>query len=172
MRQMRIGVASLIAGLVLAASALAAGCGNGDDKNAGRAQGSETAEAKAQYIARGDAVCDEFRAKRGKLVAALDRAGSSGDTKQLAKAVKQLGDASQKTYEDFAAIPKPSGDVAVLNSYLDAQHQLTRTLNRAADAYARGDVQGGNATLDSNKALADRSQSTARRYGFRICGSG
>jgi hypothetical protein len=162
-------VISLVAG---ALAVLALGCGSGDDKNAGRSQGSEAAEAKAEYIARGDDVCDAFRSQQDKVLPAIERAGKSEDAAGLAKAVRTIADASQKAYDDFAAIPKPSGDEAVLGRYLRIQQRLTRILDRAADAYARGDARGGTAILGSNPGLAGRSRAVARRYGFQVCGSG
>jgi hypothetical protein len=169
MRAARLGVTWLVAGTM---AVLALGCGSGDDKNAGRSQGSEAAEAKAEYIAKGDAVCDAYRSTQDKVLPALERAGKSGDANALAKAVRTLTDASQKAYDDFAAIPKPSGDEAVLGRYLSVQRQLTRILGRAADAYERGDEPQGTAILGSNPRLAGRARAIARRYGFRICGSG
>jgi hypothetical protein len=168
-RAARLVASSLLVG-ALAAAAL--GCGSGDDKNAGRSQGSEAAEAKAQYIAKGDAVCDTYRTTQDKVLPDLEKAGKAGDAAGLAKAVRTMTEASQKAYEDFSAIPKPSGDEAVLNRYTRVQQKLTRILNRAADAYERGDAQQGTAILSSNPGLAGQARAIARRYGFRVCGSG
>lgn len=166
----------------LAAAALivlAAGCGGGD-KKAGDTSSTSTAPAKrpvptspakAEYVKRGDAICGEFRTRRRAVLVELNRAGRSKDAAGLAKVLRQIAAYSTTASREFKALPKPKGDEATLNRYLALEQQLIRTLDRAAAAYARGDVRRGTAILDAQPTLPVQAREIATAYGFKVCGA-
>jgi hypothetical protein len=173
---------SAIPGLAaVALMLLAAGCGGGDNKAAttsttsststAPAKQAPTSRAKAEYLRRGDAICNGFRTRRRTVLPQLNRAARAKDAAGLARVLRRIAVYSTQAFQRFRALPKPKGDEPTLNRYLALEQQLTSTLNRAAAAYEHGDVRGGTAIIDAQPGLPRQAREIATAYGFKVCGA-
>jgi hypothetical protein len=142
--------AMLALAAVLAAGAIAAGCGGGDDNDS-----STSGLTKAEWIAKADAICQQGDQQ---IEAAARQA--FGNQKPTAAAVQQFATGTalpntQSQIDKIKALGAPSGEEDQVNEILD-------TVQADIDkAKAAGDIE--NNTFADGNALA-------KQYGLKVCG--
>jgi len=149
-----VGIKSSLAA-ALAIAALASGCGGGSN--------SETSSlTKAQFIKRGDAICQRADNQRQLLLEKWveDHSTESLTTKNgeaamiKASAIPSL----QAEVDGLTALGAPSGDEELINS-------ITRGLEEAIQR-----IEDDPTGLASYQAAAfNQIDATARKYGFKVC---
>jgi hypothetical protein len=118
--------ALLMLTLALAAGSLAAGCGDDDDEDGGGLT-------KKEYVAHGNAICEEGNAE---IESDLEALGPGGPTPEEFSSV--VVPATQNEIGALRALPAPDGDEETLSELLDeAQAALNRI--KATPAIAFGD---------------------------------
>jgi hypothetical protein len=159
----RLGVGIVIAMVTLV------GCGGGD--------GGSTALSKADYIAKGDAICAQKRQQRGQLVNEVQNAIASGvnsasDAHRVHDISNQAADYVDQLASELQALPKPTGDEQILDTLLSTVRAEATDIRHFADAVDSLDASqirsfGEAAQSDAAKAVA-----IAQGYGFTVCGQG
>ncbi|MGH2920224.1 MAG: hypothetical protein ACRDLS_16760 [Solirubrobacteraceae bacterium] len=145
-----------------------AGCG--DDGGSDNPDGSDKFT-KAQYIARGDAICREFRAARRQYDRDVDALPDDARVEDLAPIFGRGVAAAEVATKKFRALPIPGGDEAELGAYLDGQAQGLRLTRRIQQAAADGSLAKVQKIIKDNEQEADRQDQRAKGYGFEVCGT-
>jgi hypothetical protein len=155
------------AGVVIAVVTLVGCGGNG---------GGSTALSKADYIAKGDAICAQKRQQRSQLVSEMQNAIASGVNSANAHRVhdisNQAADYVDQLASELQALPKPTGDEQILDTLLSTVSAEATDIRHFADAVDSLDASqirsfGEAADSDAAKAVA-----IAQGYGFTVCGQG
>ena len=164
----RLGVGIVIAVVTLV------GCGGGDG---GSTAPTATALSKADYIAKGDAICAQKRQQRSKLVSEVQNAIASGvnsasEAHRVHDISNQAADYVDQLASELQALPKPTGDEQILDRLLSTVRAEATDIRHFADAVDSGDASqmrsfGEAADSDGAKAVA-----IAQGYGFTVCGQG
>ena len=147
------------------------GCGgNGGGSTA-------TALSKADYIAKGDAICAQKRQQRSQLVTEVQNAMASGvnsasDAHRVHDVSNQAADYVDQLASELQALPKPTGDEQILDTLLSSVSAEATDYRHFADAVDSLDASqirsfGEAAQSDAAKAVA-----IAQGYGFTVCGQG
>ena len=154
---------------VVAAVITLVGCGGGD--------GGSTALSKADYIAKGDAICAQKRQQRGQLVTEVQNAIASGvnsasDAHRVHDISNQAANYVDQLATELQALPKPTGDEQTLDTLLSTVRAEATDIRHFADAVDSLDASqirsfGEAAESDGGKAVG-----IAQDYGFKVCGTG
>jgi hypothetical protein len=142
-------ISAFAAVAVLAAGAIATGCGSSDDDT------STASLTKAEWIAKADAICQQGNQE-------INQAAKQqfGNQKPTAAEVQQFATGTalpntQSQVDQIKALGAPSGDEDQVNKILD-------TVQADIDkAKAAGDIE--NSTFADGNALA-------KQYGLKVCG--
>jgi len=139
--------------------------------------GGSTALSKADYIAKGDAICAQKRQQRGQLVTEVQNAIASGvnsasDAHRVHDISNQAANYVDQLATELQALPKPTGDEQILDTLLSAVSAEATDIRHFADAVDSLDASqirsfGEAADSDAAKAVA-----IAQGYGFKVCGTG
>lgn len=139
--------------------------------------GGSTALSKADYIAKGDAICAQKRQQRGQLVTEVQNAIASGvnsasDAHRVHDISNQAANYVDQLATELQALPKPTGDEQILDTLLSAVSAEATDIRHFADAVDSLDASqirsfGEAANSDAAKAVA-----IAQGYGFTVCGQG
>jgi hypothetical protein len=158
------------AGVVIAVVTLVGCGGNGGGSTA-------TALSKADYIAKGDAICAQKRQQRSQLVNEVQNAIASGvnsasDARRVHDISNQAANYVDQLATELQALPKPTGDEQVLDTLLSTVSAEATDIRHFADAVVSLDASqirsfGEAADSDGAKAVA-----IAQGYGFKVCGQG
>jgi hypothetical protein len=157
------------AGVVIAVVTLVGCGGNGGGSTA-------TALSKADYIAKGDAICAQKRQQRSQLVSEMQNAIASGVNSANAHRVHDIANQAANYVDQLAselqALPKPTGDEQILDTLLSTVRAEATDIRHFADAVDSLDASqirsfGEAAESDGAKAVA-----IAQGYGFTVCGQG
>ena len=164
----RLGVGIVIAVVTLV------GCGGGDG---GSTAPTATAPSKADYIAKGDAICAQKRQQRSRLVSEVYNAIASGvnsasEAHRVHDISIQAADYVDQLASELQALPKPTGDEQILDTLLSTVRAEATDIRHFADAVDSLDASqirsfGEAADSDAAKAVA-----IAQGYGFTVCGQG
>jgi hypothetical protein len=156
------------AGVAIAVVTLVGCGGNG---------GGSTALSKADYIAKGDAICAQKRQQRGQLVTEMQNAIASGvnsasDAHRVHDISNQAANYVDQLATELQALPKPTGDEQILDTLLSTVSAEATDIRHFADAVDSLDASqirsfGEAANSDAAKAVA-----IAQGYGFTVCGQG
>ena len=163
MHPARLGVGVVVAVITLV------GCGGGD--------GGSTALSKADYIAKGDAICAQKRQQRSQLLTEVYDAiaigvNSASDAHRVHDVSIQAADYIDQLASELQALPKPTGDEQTLDTLLSTVRAEATDIRHFADAVDSLDASqirsfGEAANSDAAKAVA-----IAQGYGFTVCGQG
>ena len=136
-----------------------------------------TALSKADYIAKGDAICAQKRQQRGQLVSEVQNAIASGvnsasDAHRVHDISNQAADYVDQLASELQALPKPTGDEQILDTLLSTVSAEATDIRHFADAVDSLDASqirsfGEAAESDGGKAVG-----IAQGYGFKVCGHG
>lgn len=139
--------------------------------------GGSTALSKADYIAKGDAICAQKRQQRGQLVTEVQNAIASGvnsasDAHRVHDISNQAANYVDQLATELQALPKPTGDEQILDTLLSTVRAEATDIRHFADAVDSLDASqirsfGEAADSDAAKAVA-----IAQGYGFTVCGQG
>ena len=139
--------------------------------------GGSTALSKADYIAKGDAICAQKRQQRGQLVTEVQNAIASGvnsasDAHRVHDISNQAANYVDQLATELQALPKPTGDEQILDTLLSTVSAEATDIRHFADAVDSLDASqirsfGEAADSDAAKAVA-----IAQGYGFTVCGQG
>ena len=139
--------------------------------------GGSTARSKADYIAKGDAICAQKRQQRSQLVTEVQNAIASGvnsasDAHRVHDISKQAANYVDQLATELQALPKPTGDEQILDTLLSTVRAEATDIRHFADAVDSRDASqirsfGEAAESDAAKAVA-----IAQGYGFKVCGQG
>jgi hypothetical protein len=154
------------AGVVIAVVTLVGCGGNG---------GGATPLSKADYIAKGDAICAQKRQQRGQLVNEMQNAIASGvnsarDADRVHDISNQAANYVDQLATELQGLPKPTGDEQILDTLLSTISAEATDIRHFADAVDSLDASqirsfGEAAESDAGKAIA-----IAQGYGFKVCG--
>jgi hypothetical protein len=139
-----IAAVSLVAGLL-------AGCGDSSSSSTSSVTVQQQAAplSKAQFISKGDEICEQVRAEQKALIKSLKTgvtAGSRpGKVHEVAELVKDLGEAATAEIEGLRKLPPPSA--------------YRKTIDRMLDL------------AESQGTFARKARHIAQGYGFKVCGS-
>ena len=155
------------AGVVIAVVTLV-GCGG---------NGGGAALSKADYIAKGDAICAQKRQQRSQLMTEVQNAIASGvnsasDAHRVHDISNQAANYVDQLATELQALPKPTGDEQILDTLLSTVSAEATHIRHFADAVDSLDASqirsfGEAADSDGAKAVA-----IAQGYGFTVCGRG
>ena len=173
-RRIRVAAASSL--LALGALSLIA-CGGDDEVVTETA----TALSKADYIAKGDAICAQKRQQRGQLVSEMQNemqnaiasgVNSASDAHRVHDISNQAANYVDQLATELQALPKPTGDEQILDTLLSTVSAEATDIRHFADAVDSRDASqirkfGEAAESDAAKAVA-----IAQGYGFTVCGQG
>ena len=168
-----------------AACLLLAGCGGGDDTpedqpDAGTTPATTTTTVRpptrAEFISAADTYCKRAnaRAKRrnARLVQAQQAAtDEQGALRAIAPLLRDGVPFERARIRALRAIEPPPEDAATIDRYLDLASRQTRIVERLADAAKDADVKRFAEAGTEQIRLRKRSDSLAKRYGFKECGS-
>jgi len=164
----RLGVGIVIAVVTLV------GCGGGDG---GSTAPTAAALSKADYIAKGDAICAQKRQQRSRLVSEVYNAIASGvnsasEAHRVHDISIQAADYVDQLASELQALPKPTGDEQILDTLLSTVRAEATDIRHFADAVDSLDASqirsfGEAAESDGGKAVG-----IVQRYGFTVCGQG
>jgi hypothetical protein len=139
--------------------------------------GGSTALSKADYIAKGDAICAQKRQQLGQLVTEMQNAIASGvnsanDAHRVQDISNQAANYVDQLATELQALPKPTGDEQILDTLLSTVSAEATDIRHFADAVDSLDASqirsfGEAANSDAAKAVA-----IAQGYGFTVCGQG
>jgi hypothetical protein len=170
MTQRRVGfnvLAPLGAMLVLA------GCGGSSHATTTK---TTTAQSKAAYIAKADAICQQLRTSLGALAPQTKRFTALGTSAQafavavpLFHAVQAL---EQTELNRLKALPLPAGDITQVTAYLQHGTAAVALTGTIANAFAHRDRTALAAAERQGVTMAAATRGLAQGYGFKICGNG
>jgi DNA topoisomerase IB len=159
----------------LAAIALVAGCGGGNNDTT-----TQAAVTKPEYVQSVKARCGEYQKQRQAAEQPLQelfksvKDPSQIPSEQLKAAsdkVVALDDTTRQVLTDLEALPRPAADKATLDpvfaTYADAQAALDEADQAAANGDGAG-VSAANNKLD--QALSSGSKQVKDEFGFSACG--
>jgi hypothetical protein len=139
--------------------------------------GGSTALSKADYIAKGDAICAQKQKQRSQLVTEVQNAIASGvnsasDAHRVHDISNQVANYVDQLATELQALPKPTGDEQTLDTLLSSVSAEATDYRHFADAVDSLDASqirsfGEAAESDGSKATA-----IALGYGFTVCGQG
>lgn len=125
-----------------------------------------TAETKADYIARGNAVCDTFTQKQSALPTP-----SGSALADVAPYIDQNVTLATDLLAQLKAIPQPAGDSAALQDVF-TKFQATLDLLKQEAAAAHANNQSTFDTLDTQlNTSGDASNAAFNAYGLTVCGA-
>jgi hypothetical protein len=154
------------AGVVIAVVTLVGCGGNG---------GGATALSKADYIAKGDAICAQKRQQRGQLVNEMQNAIASGvnsasDARRVHDISNQAADYVDQLASELQALPKPTGDEQILDTLLSTVRAEATDIRHFADAVDSLDASQIRSFGEAAQSDADKAIGIAQGYGFKVCG--
>jgi hypothetical protein len=165
------------AALATAASALVvvAGCGGGGGKSTGgtseSGRSSTTAPTpaltRAEFLARGDRLCQSYRAQ----VRAIPAPSASATPAETVAYLRALATVATRLLTQFSALTPPPGDAAAVNQYLSSMKTQIQLTNQVADELSGGNAAAAKAHLQSLQRAAPQVRALAHGYGFKVCGS-
>jgi hypothetical protein len=144
----------------LLVAGLAAGCGGGDQGDAGR-----PALTKAAFITRADAICKATTDSIDAAGAKLRSAGAKTGTIPIAQVVTFLKNSSLPAYDrmvvDLRKLAPPKDDRQAIGGFVASLAGAVEAAKANPDKYAR------RTTADP----FDDANKRARAYGMKVCGS-
>ncbi len=125
---------------------------------------------KEAYVARATAVCADMNAKTSEVGARYE---SLPRTPQNASALlRENADIIDSAVAELRDIPRPPADVATLESAYDAAAQITPAARAVADALDRGDLDEAKRLSLTADQLTRTANRAIDAYGLIECGSG
>jgi hypothetical protein len=147
--------AAALAILMVAVSASGCGGSDSDGENGGPNEVAETAIKKAQYVKRGDAICENVPNRYRVRLQKLPQKQQENPKQSAPKAaVPPLWTAA----EELAALGAPDGDEAKAQAMVEALENAARALEENPERELSGPQSG----------LAEFNR-LAQRYGFEFC---
>ena len=143
------------------------GSGSGDNSTTRRSsrRRARKVDARAQFIARGDAICADYRKNESEARKENDGRKES-QVKYLSTVAALVSDAIKRLRELGAA----PGDRAKFNAYVAKLVELEDHVRRFRDAIANDSRSYAEEARQVAAASAE-ARGLAREYGFRVCGS-
>jgi hypothetical protein len=143
---------------LLAAAALAAGCGSDSDP-----------PSREEFVAEADAICEKANQS-------IDRESArvletSNDPAELAKAIPAITEVREQARRGLADLEAPEDLRPDVRRYLDTLGEAIRNdresvaVIRERDVVAFGELQSAGARLDAKR------ERIAERIGFKVCGA-
>lgn len=161
MTRLPLTLAAAVAVLALA------GCGGGDDDTrtgSAAPSASPAGLSKADYIAKGDAVC-------AKLQKDTEAVPPPADESAFGPYITQVVTLAEGARAEFAALTPPADGAATHKTLLDSLDSAITSGKGAATAAGNGDtVTAADLLTEAEKAGA-ASDAAAKSYGFTVCGS-
>ncbi len=152
---------------VVAAVAVAAGCGGGGAKPL----------SKPELIKRGDAICTKYRQKNQELNKSAptknptDPSATDAQVKASAPILGKLADNLRAARSEFDDLEPPSDAASDWRNTLDDLDQLASKLDSAASAAREVDRQRVVNEYGEILRLNRRISTFEQDYGFKVCGS-
>jgi hypothetical protein len=131
---------------------------------------------KTEYIAEADKTCrsaqSQLRGSTEPLQAALQRGGTPSQVlPRVSSALASAERAAREQVDRLSAIPRPSGQAGQgASDYVRAVRRnlsLIEALRKEAD---KSDLRGFQEAGEELAAAGQRTNRTAREYGFKVCG--
>lgn len=125
---------------------------------------------KAEYIAKGDALCKTFD---GQVDPAFDKMFEEFPDVDMAVAESEMpkvAEAATKFVADFKALEGPEADAATIGEIEKGLDKADSTFATAAGHAKDGDEEKFKATLFSSFEEFDKLDEKSRAYGFKVCG--
>jgi hypothetical protein len=156
------------AGVVIAVVTLVGCGGNGGGSTA-------TALSKADYIAKGDAICAQKRQQRGQVVSEMQIAfvngvNSASDAHRLHDISNQAADYVDQLASELQALPKPTGDEQILDTLLSTVRAEATDIRHFADAVDSRDASQMRSFQEAANSDARKAIGIVEGYGFKVCG--
>jgi hypothetical protein len=143
-------------------SALAAGCGGGDDSGG---------KARADYIKSADSICREAGQVGQAMGQAMQQMLSQGNTAGVGEVIAQYQPAYRQQLDRLARLKSPAGDEARTKAIVTAMNLRADDIAVQARAMKNNDkalMAEVQAVADGHKAKA---QQLSEKYGLKICGT-
>ena len=153
------------AGFALVSLIAFAGCGDDD----GDASDDPT---KAEYIERGDEICQRLYEQRDPLQFEAARAGIAKDTERAAAALQNAADVTENRIAELDQLPKPPADTATLDELIERGETTAKSGQAAAEAVRADDQKALQASAKAGGLATARFNKAAIEYGFLVCGRG
>jgi hypothetical protein len=154
--------ASALLCVLAGASALAAGCGGGDDSGS---------NARADYIKSADSICRQAGQVGQAMGQAMQQMLSQGNTAGVGEVVAQYQPAYRQQLDRLARLKPPAGDEARTKAIVTAMNLRADDIAVQARAMKNNDqalMTEVQAVADGHKAQA---QQLAKKYGLKVCGT-
>jgi ABC-type glycerol-3-phosphate transport system substrate-binding protein len=153
------GTGATLAAL-LAALALAACGGDGDDSGGGEQL------SKQEFIEQADAVCAESADAEEAAQAKLE---SATDPEEAADAYEEFGDVARGVNEEINALGRPEGDEKLIDDLAAKQEQLVALVDDLAAAVRAEDQAEAEAVGTELNTLSEEAGKILDSYGFEVC---
>jgi hypothetical protein len=147
------------AALLLAALALALGAG-----------ACSTANARSDFIRRGDQVCEAQQAEIVALVGSEPQHVTSESLPQFRRIFARLATLFQNRLDGLKTLDPPDGDEARIGAILADLERSVTALEQSQQAAASGDPALLVSIAQRGNSLAQRISQSFREYGFNVCG--
>jgi hypothetical protein len=153
--------------LCLAVASMSACSGKQGSSSVGDTGGSSGRLTKAQYIARGDAICKDMNEVPDKIAEPED----ASDIGAVADYLQQSLDETRPKVDELEALQPPAGDQDVATRMNDTYDQLlAKEAEVIAAARARDNERYDQAQAEV-KELTMKLSEEASAYGFEVCGT-
>lgn len=119
---------------------------------------------KDEYIAQGDALCQQFMDETEAL-------GEPSTVQELITMMDAAIDLADETHAGFSDLEPPPDGESVHERLLSSLEESTDKMREARDHAADGDQAGFTAAVDEAVAIGGASDEPAKDYGFEVCGS-
>lgn len=133
--------------------------------------GSDEELSKAEYIAKGDALCKSIDAEGDPTFDKIFAEFPDVDMAVAKAELPKVAESTEKFVADFTGLEGPEADAAVIDKINAGVEKLGATISTAAEHAKAGDEDKFKETLFESFEEEDVLDKTSRDYGFKVCGS-
>lgn len=125
---------------------------------------------KAEYIAKGDALCKSFDGQADPAFEKMFEEFPEVDMAVAKSEMPKIAEAADKFVADFKALEGPEADAATIGEIEKGLDKADSIFATAAGHAKAGDEEKFKATLFSSFEEFDKLDEKSRNYGFKVCG--
>ena len=139
--------------------------GSGDRKRQSTSRRRTQPDARARFIARGDAICADYRRQESEA-----RKQNTGEKEEQVRYLSTVASLVSESVERLKALGAAPGDKGKFDAYVAKLEELAGHVRRFRDAIANDDRSYAQEARRVSETSAE-ARRIAREYGFQVCGS-
>jgi hypothetical protein len=128
---------------------------------------------RAQFIVQADAVCQaagQATERVRRMLVRVQREARAPTSESFPPILRGLIASERAAVTKLQSLPQPAGDATTIARWLEAVRQAIVDQKNVTDALAKGEAAALRAASRAANDAKTRARSSAKRYGFRICG--